>query len=167
MRPSINPELGDYTLDEIIAQVHHHMRLHITRQEMQAVITKNVSLQHTLPLQLVPSPVKNLAMDLGYRIAGSRPYSTTFTNPGIFQVPEEMKPCIHHMEVVLGQSYTPRVNCAAISFGDTMEITFAGTVKESDVEREFFRTLVREGLHVKVTSNRKECVSCHTVSTAE
>lgn len=167
VRPSINPELGDYTLDEIIAQVHHHMRLHITRQEMQAVITKNVSLQHTLPLQLVPSPVKNLAMDLGYRIAGSRPYSTTFTNPGIFQVPEEMKPCIHHMEVVLGQSYTPRVNCAAISFGDTMEITFAGTVKESDVEREFFRTLVREGLHVKVTSNRKECVSCHTVSTAE
>lgn len=167
VRPSINPELGDYTLDEIIAQVHHHMRLHITRQEMQAVITKNVSLQHTLPLQLVPSPVKNLAMDLGYRIAGSRPYSTTFTNPGIFQVPEEMKPCIHHMEVVLGQSYTPRVNCAAISFGDTMEITFAGTVKESDVEREFFQTLVREGLHVKVTSNRKECVSCHTVSTAE
>lgn len=62
VRPSINPELGDYTLDEIIAQVHHHMRLHITRQEIQAVITKNVSLQHILPLQLVPSPVKNFAM---------------------------------------------------------------------------------------------------------
>lgn len=167
VRPSINPELGVYTLDEIISQVHHHMRLHITRQEMQAVITKNVSLQHILPLQLAPAPLKNFAMDLGYRIAGSRPYSTTFTNPGIFQVPEEMEPWIHHLEVVLGQSYTPRVNCAAISFGDIMEITFAGTVRESDVEREFFRTLVREGLHVKVTSNRKECLPCHTASTAE
>ena len=78
-----------------------------------------------------------------------------------------MKPWIHHLEVVLGQSYTPRVNCAAISFGDIMEITFASTVRESDVEREFFRTLVREGLHVKVTSNRKECLPCHTASTAE
>lgn len=84
VRPSINPELGDYTLDEIIAQVHHHMRLHITRQEMQAVITKNVSLQHTLPLQLVPSPVKNLAMDLGYRIAREPSLLHYLYQPGHF-----------------------------------------------------------------------------------
>ena len=156
VRPSIDPELGDYTLEEIISQVHHHMRLHITRQEMQGVITRNVFLQKFLPLQLIPVPVKNFAVDLGYRIAGNRPYSTTYTNPGAFRVPKEMQPHIQHMEVVLGQSYTPRVNCASISYGDTMEITFAGTVKETDVERDFFRTLVQDGLHVKVTSNRRE-----------
>ena len=156
VRPSIDPELGDYTLEEIISQVHHHMRLHITRQEMQGVITRNVFLQKFLPLQLIPVPVKNFAVDLGYRIAGNRPYSTTYTNPGAFRVPKEMEPHIQHMEVVLGQSYTPRVNCASISYGDIMEITFAGTVKETDVERDFFRTLVQDGLHVKVTSNRRE-----------
>ena len=71
-------------------------------------------------------------------------------------MPKEMEPHIQHMEVVLGQSYTPRVNCASISYGDMMEITFAGTVKETDVERDFFRTLVQDGLHVKITSNRRE-----------
>lgn len=156
VRPSIDPELGDYTLEEIISQVHHHMRLHITRQEMQGVITRNVFLQRFLPLQLIPVPVKNFAVDLGYRLAGNRPYSTTYTNPGAFRVPKEMEPHIQHMEVVLGQSYTPRVNCASISYGDMMEITFAGTVKETDVERDFFRTLVQDGLHVKITSNRRE-----------
>ncbi len=156
VRPSIDPELGDYTLEEIISQVHHHMRLHITRQEMQGVITRNVFLQRFLPLQLIPVPVKNFAVDLGYRLAGNRPYSTTYTNPGAFRVPEQMAPHIQHMEVVLGQSYTPRVNCASISYGDIMEITFAGTVKETDVERDFFRTLVQDGLHVKITSNRRE-----------
>lgn len=156
VRPSINPRLGEYTLDEIIAQVHHHMRLHITRQELQAIVSKNVAFQHMLPLQLIPTPIKNFALGIAYLAAGSRPYSTTFTNPGSFQVPPEMKPLIHHMEVVLGQSYAPRVNCAAISYDDIMEITFAGIVKESDVEREFFRTLVQEGLHVKITSNQKE-----------
>ncbi|MDY3014856.1 MAG: hypothetical protein SOR61_06695 [Evtepia sp.] len=156
IRPSIDPRLGDYTFREIVSQVHHHMRLHSNRQEMQAAITHNVSLQRYLPLKLVPSPVKNFALNLGYRLAGSRPFSTTFTNPGPFTVPQEMIPHIQHVEVMLGQSYAPRVNCAVISFQDTLEITFAGTVKETDVEREFFRHLVKDGLHVKVTSNRKE-----------
>ena len=97
VRPSIDPELGDYTLEEIISQVHHHMRLHITRQEMQGVITRNVFLQRFLPLQLIPVPVKNFAVDLGYRLAGNRPYSTTYTNPGAFRVPKEMEPHIQHM----------------------------------------------------------------------
>ena len=61
---------------------------------------------------------------------------------------------IQRMEVILGQSYDARSNCASISYGNTMEITFAGTVKETDVERDFFRHLVREGIHVKVISNR-------------
>lgn len=154
VRPVIDPELGEYTFPEIAAQVHHHMRLHINRQEMEAVITRNVMLQKNRLLQLVPGPLKNLGMDLSYKVAGSRPYSATYTNPGAFAVPPEMEPHIRRMEVILGQSYTPRVNCASISYGNLMEITFAGTVKESDVERDFFRHLVGEGLHVQVISNR-------------
>ncbi len=154
VRPCIDPELGDYTFEEIIAQVHHHMRLHITRQEMQAVITRNVMLQKNKLLQIVPAPLKNLGMDISYKIAGSRPYTTTYTNPGAFTVPTEMEPHIRRMEVILGQSYTPRVNCSSISYGNTMEITFAGTVKETDVERDFFRRLVKDGIPVKVISNR-------------
>ena len=37
-----------------------------------------------------------------------------------------------------------------------MEITFAGTQKETDTERDFFRFLVRDGVHVKVESNRAQ-----------
>ena len=155
VRPVIDPELGDYTFPEIVSQVHHHMRLHISCQEMQAVITRNVMLQKNKLLQLVPAPLKNLTMAISYKLVGCRPYSTTYTNPGAFQVPPEMEPHIRRMEVILGQSYTPRSNCASISYGNTMEITFAGTVKESDVERDFFRHLVREGIHVKVISNRQ------------
>ena len=128
--------------------------LHITRQEMQAVITRNVALQKNRLLQLVPAPLKNLSMAVSYRIVGCRPYSTTYTNPGAFPVPPEMAPHIQRMEVILGQSYTPRANCASISYGNTMEITFAGTVKETDVERDFFRFLVKAGIPVRIESNR-------------
>ena len=72
------------------------------------------------------------------------------------QVPEEMKSHIRRMEVILGQATMPRVHCASISYGDEMEITFAGTQRETDTEREFFRFLVRDGVHVKVESNRTQ-----------
>ena len=37
-----------------------------------------------------------------------------------------------------------------------MEITFAGTQRDAETERDFFRFLVKAGIPVKVTSNRKE-----------
>lgn len=154
VRPSIDPNLGEYTFPEIVSQVHHHMRLHINRQEMRAQFTRNVRFQRNKLLQLAPVWIKDLVMGMSYSFVGTRPYSATMTNPGAFQVPASMGPHIHHMEVVLGQSYVPRVNCASISYGNTMEISFAGTVVETDVERDFFRHLVKEGIPVKVISNR-------------
>lgn len=156
VRPVIDPSLGEYTFEEIVAQVHHFLRLNINRQQMQAALTGNVKFTTNRLLQIVPIVLKNPVMSLGYHLAGVRPYSGTYTNPGPFSVPEEMAPHIRHMEVILGQATTPRPHCASISFGDVMEITFAGTMQESDTEREFFRFLVRDGIAVKVESNRTQ-----------
>lgn len=156
VRPVIDPSLGEYTFEEIVAQVHHFLRLNINRQQMQAALTGNVKFTTNRLLQIVPIVLKNPVMSLGYHLAGVRPYSGTYTNPGPFSVPEEMAPHIRHMEVILGQATSPRPHCASISFGDVMEITFAGTMQESDTEREFFRFLVRDGIAVKVESNRTQ-----------
>ncbi len=154
VRPSVDPALGEYTFPELVAQVHHYMRLHITKQEMRAQFTRNVLFQQNKLLQIVPVWVKDLVLGMTYSFVGTRPYSATFTNPGPFRVPRSMADHIQHMEVILGQSYVPRVNCACISYGNTVELSFAGTVKETEVERDFFRHLVREGIPVRVTSNR-------------
>ena len=140
----------------MLSQAHHYLRLHINRQQMQAELAGNVRFTRNRLLQLVPIALKNPVMSLGYKLAGVLPYSGTFTNPGPFPVPPEMEPHIVRMEVILGQSTTARPNCAAMSYGDTMAITFAGTGRESDTEREFFRFLVREGVPVRVESNRTE-----------
>ena len=154
VRPCIDPSLGEYTFEEIISQVHHYLRLNITRQRMQAELAGNVKFAKNKLIQILPAVLKNPVVSFGYYMAGVRPYSGTYTNPGPFQAPEEMKAHIRRMEVILGQATVPRVHCASISFGDIMEITFAGTQKEADTEREFFRFLVKDGVHVKVESNR-------------
>lgn len=154
VRPFIDPALGDYTFQEIIAQVHHFMRLHVNRQELQSAFTRNVRFTRNRLLRLVPIFLKTPVMSLNYRRQGVDPFSCTFTNPGAFEVPDAMRPHIQRMEVVLGQATVPRCHCAAISYGNTMEITFAGTQVETDTERDFFRFLVREGIPVRIESNR-------------
>ena len=154
VRPCIDPTLGEYTLEEIVKQVHNYMHLHANRQEMQAKLTGNVQFTKNRFLQVIPLFLKNPVMAFSYQLVGVRPYSGTYTNPGIFRVPPEMEPHIQRMEVMLGQATRPSPHCASISYGNTMAITFAGTGVSSETERRFFTHLVKAGIHVKVESNR-------------
>lgn len=154
LRPCVDPTLGDYTLDDLIRYVRHFMGLRLNRQEMQATITGNVKFTRNRALQMVPMFLKKPIMGFSYWLVGVRPYTATFTNPGAFQIPDAMKPHIARMEVILGQATRPSPHCAAISCGDVMEVTFAGTGVSSETERRFFTRLVREGVPVKVISNR-------------
>lgn len=154
IRPVIDPNLGEYSFKEIVEQVHHYMRLNLSRPLMQGRLTGNVKFRRNLILQVVPAILKDPIVALSYKLVGVRPFSITYTNPGAFRVPEEMKPHITRIEAVLGQPYGNKVNCASMSYGNTMEVTFAGTIRETDIERDFFRFLVRAGIPVKVESNR-------------
>ena len=154
VRPCVDPTLGDYTLDDLIRYVRHFMGLALSRQSMRATITGNVRFTRNRLLQVVPLFLKLPIMDFSYWLVAARPYTATFTNPGAFRMPPAMEPHIRRMEVILGQATRPSPHCAAISCGDTLEITFAGTGTSSETERLIFTHLVREGVPVKVISNR-------------
>ena len=66
-----------------------------------------------------------------------------------------MKPFIERFDIYMGQQLSTRTNCAIISFGDVLTINFASSIIEADVERYFFRKLVKDGIHVKIESNRE------------
>lgn len=163
LRPCVDPTLGEYTLEDLIRYVHHFMGLSLNRPEMRAAITGNVKFTRNPFLQIIPLFLKKPIMAFSYWLVAARPYTATFTNPGVFHLPDSMAPHIRRMEVILGQATRPSPHCAAISCGDVMEVTFAGTGISSETERLFFTQLVRDGIPVKVISNRKEAPSCHTV----
>ncbi|MEG0765379.1 MAG: hypothetical protein RR403_04970 [Pseudoflavonifractor sp.] len=154
IRPCIDPSLGEYSFQEIVNYVHNFMRLNVDPKLMRSAFTGNVRFTTNKILQLIPVFLKNPVMAFSYKLVGVRPFSGTYTNPGPVTVPPEMQPHIHHMEVILGQATRPSPHCASISYGNIMEITFAGTGTATDTERNFFRHLVREGIPVKVESNR-------------
>ena len=155
VQPWVDPSLGNYSFEQIAKRVHHQMHLFTEPQEMQSAFTRNVRFQSNGLLKLVPIFIKDPVMYLSYRLKGTDPYTAILTNPGLFRVPEEMKKHIHHVEFIAGQAQVPRPHLAAISYENIMEITFSGTMKETDTEREFFRFLVQQGIPVSVKSNRQ------------
>ena len=155
VQPWIDPSLGDYSFPEIVDLVHHYMRIHCNPKEMQAAFSRNVKFQNNKFLKIIPRILKDPVMSMSYKLKGTRPYSAIMTNPGAFNVPDAMRPHIEHMEVIQGQATVPRPHLASMSYGNIMEVTFSGTMKESELERDFFRFLIKEGIPVHIESNRQ------------
>ncbi|MDO5410369.1 MAG: alcohol acetyltransferase [Lachnospiraceae bacterium] len=152
--PSIDPRMGDYTFEEILVQVHHYMRYYINSKFLNADITTNVAAQQSFLIRLVPLFLKDFVVRQFYIRVQDHQSSAGLTNLGVVQVPEEMKEHVERFEVLMGQPFSPRTNCAVISYGNVLSISFTSSIVETDVERYFFRKLVQDGIHVKIETNR-------------
>lgn len=156
--------MGDYTFEEILVQVHHFMRYYINDKFLNADITTNAAVTKNLLIRVVPLFFKDFVVRQFYKRVQDKQSSAGLTNLGVADTPEEMREHIERFDVLMGQPFSARTNCAVVSYGNTLSISFASSIVEADVERLFFRKLVKDGIHVKIESNRKmEEKACPTV----
>lgn len=153
--PGIDPRLGDYSFEEIIRLVHHQMGLELNDKNMAAKIAANVGAERSLLLKIMPLFIKNLAMKAVFNLVGDRKSSITISNLGLVTLPEEMTEFVERMDFILGEQASCINGCSALSYGGKLYISFLRTVRESEVEREFFCSLRKFGLSVKIESNRR------------
>lgn len=154
--PSVDPRMGDYTFEDIVIQVHHFMRYYINNKFLNADITTNAAVTRNPFIRIVPLFFKDFVVRQFYKRVQDRQSSAGLTNLGIIETPEQMKAHIRRFDVLMGQPFSARTNCAVASYEENLSISFASSIVEADVERMFFRKLVKDGIHVKIESNRKE-----------
>ena len=152
--PGIDPRLGEYTFEEIVEEVHNYMRYHLSPKMLRGDITTNARVQQNPFIRVVPLPIKDFVVRLFYTKVQDRNSSAGLTNMGAMKLSAELEKHIERFDIYMGQPFSNRTNCAIISFQDTLTVNFASSIKETDVEREFFRKLVKDGIHVKIESNR-------------
>ncbi len=150
--PSIDPRLGNWSFEEIIRHVHNYMNYYINEKFLRGDIT--TSTQRNPFIRVVPLFIKDFVVRQFYTRVQDRNSSAGLTNMGAVKVPEDMKPFIERFDIYMGQPFSSRTNCAIISFGDILTVNFASSIVEADVERYFFRRLVKDGIHVRIESNR-------------
>lgn len=152
--PFIDPRLGEYTFEEIVKHVHNYMKYFINEKFLRGDITTNYATRKNPVLRFVPLFIKDVVVRQYYRMIQDKNSSAGLTNMGVIWVNQDMKKYIERFDIYMGQPFSSRTNCAIASFGDTLTINFASSIKETDVERLFFRKLVQDGVHVKIESNR-------------
>ena len=152
--PSIDPRLGEYTFEEIIAQVHNYMRYYINDKFLKGDITTNAATQTNPVIRVIPLFVKDFIVRLFYTKVQDKNSSAGLTNMGAIKVPESMESYVERFDIYMGQPFSSRTNCAIISFKDTLTVNFASSIIETDVERLFFTKLVDDGIHVTIETNR-------------
>ncbi len=153
--PSIDPRLGEYSFEEIVTQVHNYMRYYINEKFLRGDITTNANTKRNLLIRIVPLFIKDFVVKLFYTRVQDKNSSAGLTNMGALKVPEDMEPFIKRFDIYMGQPFSSRTNCAIVSFEDTLTVNFASSIMETDVERYFFRKLVKDGIHVAIESNRE------------
>ncbi len=152
--PSIDPRLGDYSFEDILTQVHHYMRYYINDKFLRGDITTNAYTKRHPLIRLVPLFIKDRVVRYFYKTVQDVSSTAGITNMGVLNIPENMVPHIERFDICMGQPYSSKTNCSIISYNNIFSITFASAIKESDVEMYFFRKLIKDGIHVKIETNR-------------
>ncbi len=151
----VNPNLGEYSFDELLQQVALQLRLERDEKKLNAMISQHVKLEKNPALKYLPLPLKNFGLSVATVVAAEKTASSYLTNLGPLTLPEEMLPFIEKVIFTPGPGMHHAARCGIATIGDTLTFTFANIHEEADIERDFFTFLVKQGVHVKIESNRK------------
>lgn len=155
INPGIQPEFGEYSLQETIQAVKHFMGLEGTEKRLNARMSTNVVSEQNPLLRVVPLFIKNQALRIAFKLNGDRTSSTTLSNLGNQKLPEPMSDYVARLDFMLGSlKYNP-VTCACVSYNNLMTVNFTRTIKEPAVERNFFTQLVKLDIPVEIESNQR------------
>lgn len=152
----VDPRMGDYTFEEILGIISHQLALNVTPKNMQAVFTTNVNSEKVFIIKLVPLFIKNIVMKAVFNSVGESQGCITISNLGRIDVPDKMREYVKGFDFIIGPQARSPHNCAVCSYGNDLKINFIRRSEDPELEREFFRNLVKLGHHVAIESNSKD-----------
>ena len=152
LNPGVDPSHGFYTLGELCSTISHQLKAAATRQNMAGMIAANVLSQKIPLLQIIPIGLKALVMDAVYRRCGESGGCLNISNLGELSLPEAVAPYVERLEFIIGPQRSYPNNCSVASCGGRTYINMIRNIRQSDLERRFFSSLVEDGLAVEIES---------------
>jgi NRPS condensation-like uncharacterized protein len=153
--PEIDRRLGHYTFDEILHTVYHQMQLETDKKLVNKILAKHVGSERMLLIRTIPLFFKSFVLKNTYYVMGSNQYSGLITNMGNKLLPKTLT---DQIDCLLLTPPPPdkviKVGCGIISFNDQLVISFCNITKSKEFERKYIQFLVKEGMHIKITTNK-------------
>ncbi len=149
----IEPKYGSYSLEEIVDEVKTQIHLLSREKRINAKISGNTNLSKNYLIRLIPMFIKKHIMSLIERLMGDRYCSSTFSNLGLINLPQNMEDYVKELGFMIGRSRVKPGSCACVGYKNNLYISFTRKIKETDLERLFFTKLVEFNIPVTIESN--------------
>ncbi len=142
----------NHTFEEVLAFVSKQMDETITKEHMEEIISYNVSSEKRWYIRMAPLPIKWLILQFVFR-RSSRSCTTTLSNLGAVKVCKEFESEIENFHFLIGVSKRQNMKCGMCSYQDKLIVTFSSVLKDTYLQKAFFRALTKQGIPVTIESN--------------
>ena len=142
----------DYSFEEVLAQVTESLEQQISKENLEQILAYNVANEKNKLIRMVPLFIKNMVMRSVYKKnAGAN--SGCVTNLGAIHIAQPYDAYVERVHVLLSMSPKQNLKAGVISYKDTLAFTFSSILRDTGIQKTFFRTLSEAGIAVSVKSN--------------
>lgn len=153
IEPSFDPELGEFSFEEILKIIHHFMQVEVNDKYISRQISRNIRGQ--MESKLIPLFIKNIILKSLYIKFGESKYSSSISNMGVVKFDNKIDELIKKVEFIPPPSALCKIKLGTITHDGQMTICFGSVVNETELEKYFFRKLVKDGIPVEIETNRR------------
>lgn len=149
---NFKPEKEDYTFEEVLEIVAADLKRQITPENLDNIMSYNVSNEKNWILRAVPLFIKKLAIRAVYGTS-AKATTATLTNIGNIELREPYMPYVEHFYTTLSMSRGQNMKGGICSYNGVLVFTFSSVLRDLSIEKGFFQKLAKDGITVAVESN--------------
>lgn len=149
---SIRLSLEEITsVDELLPEISRQLREGASREKMNEMM--NAASAMVRALRWIPLAVKRPFARVITGFLSDRVFTSTLSNIGVVELPEELRPYIRKMDFVLGGGMLNRASCAMVTVGSTAVFSVTKLTQSPRFEQAFAALLQEQGLPYHVTGS--------------
>lgn len=149
--------LHDYsspiTFDALVKSCKKQMQQKITAENLSRTLNANVKIEKNFWLRIVPLFVKDFVMRIGYKNLGDTLHTISFSNLGNVELPASVKPFVKDIIFIADAGDTKKDTGTVVGYNGFVNVTFARSIVECELERNFFTFFTSLGIDVEIISN--------------
>lgn len=139
-------------LEDIISHVADSFANNITEPLLRNKLNSLVKLEKNPFFRIVPLNIKDIVLKIANNIV-SRNYTCGVSSIGAINMPNVLKPYIESFDIL---NSTNKLQLFICSYDDKLKLSFSSPYINSNIQKDFFRTLVALGIPVEISATPLE-----------
>ncbi|WP_232049440.1 alcohol acetyltransferase [Pseudoleptotrichia goodfellowii] len=151
--PTVDPSLGNYTLEEIIEYLENYFKMKVNKKEFYKSIYKAINPMRNVLVKSIPYFIKRIFYPFVFDYYGEKGYTTGFSNLGILKLDKKYSEYIKGFRFLPPPSKRCKIKIGIISDENKVYLTFGNLSTNHEIERDYFIYLRKRGIRVKISTN--------------